>query len=152
MGWEDRPYYRDQSGASTNPLMRLMTGSLPLFTVMGVRVRVHAQLLLLIGLVLLLDQKQNYPIELRAFTMAILFVVILLHEFGHVFAARAVGGSSEEVMLSPMGGLAMTDRPRRRGCCVSDLGRRPGGECADLLCRRHRGGRAERICGASQPV
>lgn len=39
---------------------------------------------------------------------AILFLVVLLHEFGHVACARGTGGSSDEVVLSPIGGLAVT--------------------------------------------
>ncbi|MBX7105392.1 MAG: site-2 protease family protein [Gemmataceae bacterium] len=39
------------------------------------------------------------------------FFSILLHEFGHVFAARAVGGDCDEVVLWPLGGLAMCDLP-----------------------------------------
>ena len=47
--------------------------------------------------------------------MLILFVSVLLHEFGHCFAARATGGDAHEVLLWPLGGLAsveLPDRPR----------------------------------------
>jgi Zn-dependent protease len=43
--------------------------------------------------------------------MALLFVVILLHEFGHCFGARAVDGDAQEVMMWPLGGLAFVDVP-----------------------------------------
>jgi stage IV sporulation protein FB len=43
---------------------------------------------------------------------AILFGSILLHEFGHVFAARATGGQADEILLWPLGGLAFT-QPNR---------------------------------------
>lgn len=36
----------------------------------------------------------------------ILFFSILCHEFGHVFAARKTGGSGDEILLWPLGGLA----------------------------------------------
>src|SRR5689334_1053228 len=39
---------------------------------------------------------------------AVLFIAVLLHEFGHVFGARLTGGSADEIILSPIGGLAMT--------------------------------------------
>lgn len=39
---------------------------------------------------------------------AILFLSVLLHEFGHVAGARATGGSAEEIILYPLGGLAVT--------------------------------------------
>lgn len=36
----------------------------------------------------------------------LLFLSVLLHEFGHVIAARATGGSANEILLWPFGGLA----------------------------------------------
>ena len=39
---------------------------------------------------------------------ALLVFAVLLHEFGHVFAARWTGGGADEIILSPLGGLAMT--------------------------------------------
>jgi len=38
---------------------------------------------------------------------AILFVSVLFHEFGHVIAARMTGGSASEILIWPLGGLAM---------------------------------------------
>lgn len=42
----------------------------------------------------------------------ILFVSILLHEFGHVFAARLTGGQADEILMWPLGGLAFTQPAR----------------------------------------
>ena len=53
MAWQDRPYYRERGGASTNPLMWFLTGSVSLFNVFGIHVRAHASLILTIGLVLI---------------------------------------------------------------------------------------------------
>src|SRR5437762_1639766 len=41
----------------------------------------------------------------------LLFLSVLLHEFGHCFAARAVGGDAQEVLLWPLGGLANCEVP-----------------------------------------
>ena len=35
----------------------------------------------------------------------VLFLSVLLHEIGHVFAARKLGGVADEIVLSPLGGL-----------------------------------------------
>jgi len=110
MAWQDRPYYRDRSDATGNPLMWLLTGSFHLFTIAGIRVRMHAGLLTLIVLVLLFERG---PVSMRVQSMAMLFIVILLHEFGHCFAARSVGGSADEIIMTPLGGLAMAMAPRR---------------------------------------
>jgi Zn-dependent protease len=113
MGWEDRPYYRDRPSSGGNPLMWLMTGSVPLFTAFGIRVRAHASLLVFILIILLLGWGRHSSVEERVQSITILFGVILLHEFGHCFAARWTGGSANEILLTPLGGLAMTMARRR---------------------------------------
>ena len=113
MAWQDRQYYRDPGSGAGNPLMWLLTGSVPLFTIFGIRVRAHAALILLIGLVLLFGLGRGTTLADRVTSMSILFGIILLHEFGHCFAARWTGGSAEEIILTPLGGLAMTMARRR---------------------------------------
>jgi len=113
MGWEDRPYYRDRSPGSGNPLMWLLTGSVHLFTLFGIRVRAHASLIVLIVLVLLFGVSRGANVQAAVQSMTILFLVILLHEFGHCFAARWTGGQADEIVLTPLGGLAMAMARRR---------------------------------------
>ena len=43
--------------------------------------------------------------------VVLLFVIILLHEFGHCFAARHEGGDASEILMWPLGGLASCDIP-----------------------------------------
>jgi stage IV sporulation protein FB len=113
MGWQDRPYSRDQSFKS-NPLLWLFSGSVPLFTAFGVRVRMHASLLLLIVLALATSEMPGGMGIDNAMTMVIaLFSIILLHEYGHCFAARSVGGDANEILMWPLGGLAFADAPQR---------------------------------------
>jgi stage IV sporulation protein FB len=113
LAWQDREYSRYGS-SSRNPLMWLLTGSVPLFTVFGIRVRAHASLLVFIGLELLLSGVGGgLGMKNAVVSMTILFGSILLHEFGHCFAARAVGGSGDDILMWPLGGLAAADPPRR---------------------------------------
>lgn len=112
MGWEDRPYYRDRSYGSTNPLMWLLTGSVSCGVWFGINVRVHAALLVFIVLNLV------FPGALGGFSMsaefmAILFGIVLLHEFGHCYGSRIVGGNPTQILMHPLGGLASADPPRR---------------------------------------
>ena len=44
-------------------------------------------------------------------TYGMLFAVVLLHEFGHCFGARHVGGDADEILLWPLGGLASVNPP-----------------------------------------
>jgi Zn-dependent protease len=112
MGWEDRSYYRDGRQAN-DPVSAVLNGSLPLFTFRGIRVRVHATLLIFIASVLLFGLGKGFSLEDRVESMAILFGIVLVHEFGHCFAARSVGGNAEEVMMTPLGGLAFAYAPRK---------------------------------------
>ncbi len=44
-------------------------------------------------------------------TYAILFFVVLVHEFGHCYGARREGGEANEILLWPLGGLAYVQPP-----------------------------------------
>lgn len=44
-------------------------------------------------------------------TMLSLFLIVLVHEFGHCFACRWVGGSAERIVMLPFGGLALVQPP-----------------------------------------
>lgn len=113
MAWQDRPYYRDRDSSAGNPLMWLLTGSIPLFTIFNIRVRAHASLVVLIALVLLFGLGEHSGVAMRVQSMSILFLVILLHEFGHCFAARWTGGEANDILMTPLGGLAMAMARRR---------------------------------------
>ncbi len=91
----------------------MMTGSVPLFTAWGIRVRAHASLLILGALVLLFGWGGGDSASNRVLSITMLFGIVLLHEFGHCFAARATGGSADEILMTPLGGLAMAYARRR---------------------------------------
>lgn len=88
--------------------MDFLNGSFPLFRFAGISVRIHILFILFIGM-RLLDGRGNFESELIFLTM--LFGVVLLHEFGHCFGARAVGGDAENILLWPLGGLAYANAP-----------------------------------------
>jgi Zn-dependent protease len=92
--------------------MWLLTGSVSLGTWFNINVRLHASLIILVVLSLLFPGTLGGAYNSVTFC-AILFGVVLLHEFGHCFASRYVGGNPTEIMLTPLGGLAMADAPRR---------------------------------------
>src|SRR5580692_1203483 len=114
MPWQDRPYYRDRSESRINPLMWLLTGSVPLFTVFGIRVRIHVLMILFMVLTLAFASSScGLGVSNALTSMAILFFSVLLHEFGHCFGARYVGGDADEILMWPLGGLAMANPPKR---------------------------------------
>jgi Zn-dependent protease len=42
-----------------------------------------------------------------------LFLIVLLHEFGHALACRKVGGQANQIVLWPLGGIAYVSPPQR---------------------------------------
>jgi Zn-dependent protease len=113
MGWQDRSYYRDSSQGAGNPLMWLWSGSVPLFTAFGIRVQAHAMLVIYVALVLVFGLGQGFYWQDRLLNVGVLFAIVLLHEFGHCFAARRVHGEANEIVMHPLGGLALATPPRR---------------------------------------
>jgi Zn-dependent protease len=75
---------------------------------LGVRMRVS--ILLPVALLFLI---LRFPWPLNLTFCAILFVSVLLHEYGHIVAARLTGGSGDEVLLWPLGGLAFVQPANR---------------------------------------
>jgi Zn-dependent protease len=47
-----------------------------------------------------------------------LFLIVLLHEFGHALACRQVGGRANQIVLWPLGGVAYVDPPQRPGAML----------------------------------
>ena len=47
-----------------------------------------------------------------------LFILVLLHEYGHALACRQVGGTANEIMLWPLGGMAYVAPPIRPGAAL----------------------------------
>jgi len=83
----------------------------------GIDIWVHWILLLIIGLKLvdiLVKHHDQYGAPLLAFAAfaLALLVTILLHEFGHAYAATRQGGRAEKIILWPLGGLAVCEAPR----------------------------------------
>ena len=47
-----------------------------------------------------------------------LFAVVLMHEMGHALACRSVGGTANEIILWPLGGVAYVAPPQRPGATL----------------------------------
>ena len=46
-----------------------------------------------------------------AMILGMLFISVLLHEWGHCFGARLVDGDAHEILIWPLGGLAYVEVP-----------------------------------------
>jgi Zn-dependent protease len=100
------------------PMRDPMSWSVPVFRAFGIPVRVHIFfIVIVIGLFLrqvTLSQYDNvWWLDILLLTVVVLFGSVLLHEFGHCFGARYVGGEAREILIWPLGGLAYLDVPHR---------------------------------------
>jgi stage IV sporulation protein FB len=89
------------------------TWALPLGRIFGISVRLHILfpiLILVMWLRAVRDLDTDGALWMLAL-MGLLFVSVLLHEFGHCFAARQVDGDATEILLWPLGGLARCEVP-----------------------------------------
>ncbi|MGE0712677.1 MAG: site-2 protease family protein [Planctomycetota bacterium] len=91
-------------------LQKLVFFRIPVARVAGIRVTLHWTLLIAIIAALLLHYA--HPRYGLVFVIVVLGS-IFLHEMGHCFGARRVGGRAEEVILWPLGGLAPVQVPVR---------------------------------------
>lgn len=91
------------------------TWSLPLGRAFGIVVKVHLLFpLVALGLVMRVCTKEGVPPGMwlaASGVIGLLFVSVLLHEFGHCFGARLVDGDAEEILIWPLGGLAFVEVP-----------------------------------------
>ena len=88
--------------------------SLYLVRLRRVQVRFHALFLAVAVFALFLST--SFPgeeaIGYGALAVAILFASVLLHEAGHCYAAIRLGGSAEQIVIGPLGGLSYPEVPR----------------------------------------
>ncbi len=89
-----------------------MSWSLNIGKVAGTVVRVHLTFLLFLAWIFAASYASGGPAtawDSLAF-MVLLFLCVLLHEFGHIFTARAFGVTTPYVTLLPIGGVAQLER------------------------------------------
>lgn len=91
-----------------------MSWAIPVFRLFGIQVRVHI-LFFVVTLGLFARQMMigygHIWLDVFLLTVVVLFGSVLLHEFGHCWGARRVGGDAREVLIWPLGGLAFTEIP-----------------------------------------
>lgn len=131
MGWQERQYREPTpEGPFKRAFRRIFADadnffswSVPLFRFSGISVRIHIFYVLYIVTNLLWAMGDRVDFIYSAMSMGILFVLVLLHEFGHCFACRWVGGEASEIVMWPLGGLAMCHPPRQwRASLITTVG------------------------------
>jgi Zn-dependent protease/CBS domain-containing protein len=80
-----------------------MSWSLPVARIAGIQLRIHVTFLLLIVWVALGSTN-------AAIFVLLLFLCVVLHEFGHALAAKGYGINTPDITLLPIGGVARLER------------------------------------------
>jgi len=89
-----------------------MSWSLSIGKVAGTVVRIHLTFLLFLAWIFAASYSRGGSETAwdSVLFMVLLFTCVLLHEFGHIFTARAFGVSTPYVTLLPIGGVAQLER------------------------------------------
>ena len=89
-----------------------MSWSLNIGKVAGTVVRIHLTFLLFLAWIFAASYSQGGAATAwnSVIFMMLLFLCVLLHEFGHIFTARAFGVPTPYVTLLPIGGVAQLER------------------------------------------
>lgn len=114
MAYEDRDYNRDNDPPPGGPgriFHWLLFGRVPLFRAWGIRVFAHSMLVISMVLIALFGYGPGFGWSDNLLAASMLFLIVLLHEFGHCFACRWVGGEADEIVMHPLGGLALCRPP-----------------------------------------
>src|SRR6202790_146482 len=100
-------------------------GSLRLFRLWGIVVYLHySWFLVAYYSISIRIPKYESPVW-GALEYLALFVIVLMHEFGHVLACRQVGGKADQIVLWPLGGVAYVAPPARPGATLWSIAAGP---------------------------
>ena len=90
-------------------------GSIHLFRLAGVEVSLHWSWFLVAAYQIQGRRAGYSSLVWKIFEYLALFLIVLMHEFGHAMACRQVGGTANHILLWPFGGVAYVNPPSRRG-------------------------------------
>jgi Zn-dependent protease len=102
-----------------------MGGTIRLFKFSGIQVYLHFSWFL-VAAYQLTQRTGVYSTQIWAgYEYLALFGIVLLHEFGHALACRQSGGTADQIVLWPLGGIAFVNPPRRPGAVLWSIAAGP---------------------------
>ncbi len=102
-----------------------MQGSIRLFRIFGITVFLHWAWFLVALYEIRSGSAKYSSIIWNVLEYLSLFLIVLLHEFGHSLACRRVGGQAEQIVLWPLGGIAYVSPPQRPGAMLWSIAAGP---------------------------
>lgn len=104
---------------------RARQGSIRLFHFAGVNVFLHWSWFVVAAFEIQ-NRKGSYSsVTWNVIEYLALFLIVMVHEFGHALACRQVGGRADTIVLWPLGGVAYVDPPPRPGATLWSIAAGP---------------------------
>ena len=100
-------------------------GSIRLFRAAGITVFLHWSWFLVAFYEINGRGKSYSSLQFNILEYLALFLIVLMHEFGHSLACRQVGGEANQIVLWPLGGVAYVNPPPRPGATLWSIAAGP---------------------------
>ena len=100
-------------------------GSIRLFRAAGIDVFLHWSWFLVAAFEINGRAKTYSSLVFNVLEYLALFLIVLMHEFGHSLACRQVGGEANQIVLWPLGGVAYVNPPPRPGATLWSIAAGP---------------------------
>ena len=111
--------------AGSRTSLNMRGGALRLFSFAGIQVYLHFTWFIVAALAIT-QFAGRYSSPIWGFLEYVsLFVIVLLHEFGHALACRQTGGIADQIILWPLGGIAFVNPPPRPGAYLWSIAAGP---------------------------
>jgi Zn-dependent protease len=100
-------------------------GSFHLFTLFGIEVFLHWSWFLVAIWGIKIRMESYSSMIWPVWEYLALFMIVLMHEFGHALACQSVGGQANQIVLWPLGGVAYVAPPQRAGAMLWSIAAGP---------------------------
>jgi Zn-dependent protease len=100
-------------------------GSIRLFRFNGIDVFVHWSWFLVAAYEIQTRKGSYSSVTWNVLEYLALFLIVMIHEFGHALACRQVGGRADRIVLWPLGGVAYVAPPPRPGATLWSIAAGP---------------------------
>jgi len=100
-------------------------GSIRLFRFDGIDLFLHWSWFLVAAFEISNGSRRYSSLTWNVLEYLALFLIVMLHEFGHALACRQVGGTANQIVLWPLGGVAYVNPPQRPGATLWSIAAGP---------------------------
>ena len=100
-------------------------GSIHLFRLAGVDLFLHWSWFIVAAYEIQSRRGRYTSVVWNVLEYLALFLIVLMHEFGHALACRQTGGTANQIVLWPLGGVAYVNPPQRPGATLWSIAAGP---------------------------